>query len=449
MRDHPEVSCEPSRTRRRCEAPHGADAGSLVPMTALQGPRIDSRRSAPTERRSSSAWLRGLCVATVLWGCAEDGTNSLDQTSDAGASSASAECHASSMPATLHEGDVTGLAIDGDTALFVDGALWRIPLAGGAPVKVADVDGARGLASAAGFAYVTGEHAVGAVVPKTESEPALYAVPLDGGDPVLVRDQFSLTYAVADTRSVYLADSGEGILVYTPPSMVATKLGIDIKLSVRALAENGSYLYVAAEDLTNLEKHNGVILRVAKKGGATKALITTEGLPDDIAVDDQGIYWIEEAPYGTFGDGHIARADLDGKHVDSLASVSASSLAMDDDYVYFLADSLSGVPETRRCGHHACKGAERPRLAPHIGRGRGLGRPLLESVIGPEAELVDGGLHPRPSALARQLVTLHDTVISESEVLLAAGVEVSKSFARARALTAACIEPGIWVTRRV
>jgi hypothetical protein len=246
------------------------------------------------------------------------------------------------VPATLYQGGVTGLAIDGDSALFVDGALWRIPLLGGSATKVADVDGAYGLASVGHFAFLTAEHAVGAVGPKTSSESALYAVPLDGGDAVLVRDQFSFSYAVADVRSVYLTDAGGAILVYTPPSTVATTLSIDVKLSLRALAEHGSYLYVAAEDLA---KQKGVILRIVKKGGATKTLITTAGLPDDLAADDQGIYWIEEAPYGTFGDGHIARADLDGTHVESLAGVSASSLAIDDDYVYFLADSLSRVPK--------------------------------------------------------------------------------------------------------
>jgi hypothetical protein len=297
----------------------------------MQRRRIDHR-----------TWLRSLCIAAILSACTEPGT-SQDQTSDAGASSVTAECHASPVPAALHEGGATGLAIDADEALFVDGALWRVPLLGGSPTKVADVDGAYGLVIAAGFAYLTGEHAVGAVGPKTSSESALFAVPLDGGDPLLVRDQFSFTNAVADAHSVYLAGSGGDILVYTPPSTVATTLSIDVKLSVRALAEHGSFLYVAVEDLSNFDTPKGVILRVAKKDGATKTLITTEGLADDLAVDDQSIYWIEEAAYGTFGDGHIARADLDGRHVDSLADATASSLALDDDYVYFLTDSLSRV----------------------------------------------------------------------------------------------------------
>lgn len=299
------------------------------------------------KRRSSRTWLRRLCIAATLAACSEHETDSQDQKSDGGASSASAECHASPMPTTLHEGGVTGLAIDGNDALFVDGALWRIPLTGGSPTKVADVDGAYGLVRVPGFAYVTGEHATGSVGPKTTSESGLYAVPLDGGDPVLVHDQFTLFHAVADARSVYIAGASDGVLVYTPPSTDATTLDLGTNtVSLRALAERGSYVYAAAEDLsTNLDKPHGAILRIAKKGGAAKTLITTEGLPDDLAVDDQGIYWVEEAPYGTFGDGHIARADLDGKHEQSLADVSASSIAIDDEYVYFLADALSRVPK--------------------------------------------------------------------------------------------------------
>jgi hypothetical protein len=303
--------------------------------------------------RSLRKWLRSLCIASALAACNEEG----------GASSASAECHASPMPGTLHEGGVTGLAIDGDDALFVDGALWRIPLAGGSPTKVADVDGAYGLVSAAGFAYLTGEHVTGAAGPKTTSEPALYAVPLDGGDPVWVRDQFTLDYAAADAHSVYIAGASNGVLVYTPPSTDAVTLGLGTNtVSLRALAEHGAYVYAAAEDLSNLDKPHGAIQRIAKTGGAAKTLITTDGLPDDLAVDDQGIYWIEEAPYGTFGDGHIARSDLDGKHVESLAGVSASSIAIDDEYVYFVAEDLSRVPKLGGAVTALVKGLKGPGL---------------------------------------------------------------------------------------
>jgi hypothetical protein len=340
-----------------------------------------------TTELDSPRCLIGLIIGALVAGCEGQ---TISDASGTDASTAPLHCNAPKTAATLYHGGVTGLAVVGGQAVFVDQALFRVPLGGGSPTMLAKVDEAYGLVVGGGFAYFTGSHAVGSVDPqgKQPSESALFSAPITGGDPTLVRDQFSWLYAVGDESSVYIAGPATGdILRFTPPSTTPTRLNIG-QLSIRALTAHGSDLYAAAEDLSNSGAPHGAIVRVPKKGGAALKLVVTAGLPDDIAVDDHGIYWIEGPPYGTFGSGRIAGGDLNGGHVVTLSTTSANAIALDDLYIYFVSDTLSRIPKS---------GGPAETLA------HGLEGPGLLRISGADAIWVDlftkALSDPRPSAL--------------------------------------------------
>jgi hypothetical protein len=296
-----------------------------------------------------------LMIAALAVSCGGAGTDG---------ETAALHCNAPKRVTTLYQGGVTGLAIVGSRAVFVDQALFRVSLAGGSPTMLAKVDDAYGLVVAGGFGYFSGSHAVGSVDAqgKQASESALFSAAIAGGEASLVRDQFSWLYAAADESSVYIAGPVTGeIFKLTPPSAMSTTLKIG-ELSIRALTAHGPDIYAAAEDLSSSAVSHGVIVRVPKKGGAATRVLVTDGLPDDIAVDDHAIYWIEEPPYGTFGSGRIARAGLDGKHVVTLSTTSANAIALDDRYVYFVSDTLSRIPKDRGTEEALASGLEGPGL---------------------------------------------------------------------------------------
>jgi hypothetical protein len=258
-------------------------------------------------------------------------------------------CNAPSVPTTLHSGGITGAAIvDDHVVLAADGhALERVSLADGTAETLLSAEYIYGVHVANATAYFTSNHPVGPATPqgKQPLESALFSLPLAGGDTTLLRDRFAAQSATSDATSAYFAGVGFGeILVFTPPGTDAVTFNLG-RLAIRALTTHANDVYAAAQDYTTPAGDRGAIARMAKNGTAAKVLVTTAGLPNDIAVDDQAIYWLEDAPYGTFGPGHIARSDLDGTHVTTLAMVDASALALDAQYVYFVNDSLSRIPK--------------------------------------------------------------------------------------------------------
>jgi hypothetical protein len=242
-------------------------------------------------------------------------------------------------------------------------------LSGGEPETRFSADYVYGLTVASGVAYFVSDHRVGDADPsgKQSSDSALYAIPLDQGQPTLVRDSFASLSSASDGTSAYFADVDTGkLLVYTPPSLTAAEINLG-KASLRAITTHAGAVYAAAQDVSTPAANRGVIARVAKGGGTPTALITTAGLPNDIVVDDEAVYWTEEAPFGTFGEGHIARAALDGTNVQMLAMVDASALALDADYVYFLTDSLNRIPKRGGAIEVLAAGLEGPGLLRIVG----------------------------------------------------------------------------------
>ncbi len=279
----------------------------------------------------------------IAFGCG--GKSSSNGPSGTEPSVATVRCAAPSTPTVLHQGYVTGVAALGDQAYFVDGSLSRVPLGGGEAVAIVAGNAMSGLVTTADSAFFSGTHPVGDVTPegKQSSETALYSVPLLGGTSTFIRDRFSFGHGAADATSVYVDDVLGKILEFTPPNATPIESPIGTGRSVRDLAVNSTDVFVAFDDLSNATVRGG-ILKIPKGGGAALVIVATAGLPDAVAADDSAVFWFEQPPVGMFGQGHIARADLDGSKVTSLGALLATALAVGANYLYVLSDTMSRIP---------------------------------------------------------------------------------------------------------
>ena len=260
-------------------------------------------------------------------------------------------------------GVVGGLFVFDDRVFFSwSGGLSSVPLGGGPATAIAT--GVSGVAVVGGTLYTTADHPVGSPGSdgKQSSAPALYATPFtgvppdagaSGGTSVLIQDNFVAGPVVTDGASLYVGSgASNGVLKITPPSTTPVTLTFDGTFSIRALAVDATYLYAAVGDITTLPG-NGVIVRMPKSdaGGATDRLLTLPGFPDDLLVDGQALYWIDQPAVGTFGNSRIVRADLDGRNetalVDSSNSVdSPGGIALGPSDLYFTTGSLARLPKT-------------------------------------------------------------------------------------------------------
>lgn len=281
---------------------------------------------------------RACSFALALWSGCEAAHSFVDEPDAAPAPVA--VCHAPEQAITLANGGGTGIAIKDDNVIFIDSGtatLQRVALGGGAPETLSSPGHLTGLAVAGDVAYVASEQSSA-----PEPQRGLYAIPLAAGDPALVLAGFQIEVTTTDATSAYFAGFSGDVFVFTPPSTTAAMLHVD-KVVIRGLATNKGDVYAAAFDFSTPAGPTGVMTRVQKADGTASRLYTTTDLPNAIAVDTDGMYWSEQS--ASFGSGRIARADLDGRHVQTLVMAEASALALDDTYVYFLTDSLNRIPK--------------------------------------------------------------------------------------------------------
>ena len=304
-----------------------------------------------------------IALATAVAACS--GSTLPERAPSPGVDGGAPVCHAPSTETTLFEdmmgGVVGGLFLSGSRVFFSwSGGLSSVPLGGGPATLIAT--GASGVAIVGGTLYTTADHPVGAPSPdgKQSSAPALYATPFtgvspdagaSGGTPVLIQDNFVGGPTATDGASLYVVSVANSILKFTPPSTTPVTLTFDGTFSIRALAVDATYLYAAVGDIST-SPGNGVIVRMPKSdaGGPTDRLLTLPGFPDDLLVDGQALYWIDEPAVGTFGNSRIVRADLDGRNelalVDSSNSVdSPYAIALGPSELYFTTGSLARVPK--------------------------------------------------------------------------------------------------------
>ena len=306
-----------------------------------------------------------VALATAVAAC--NGTTLPERAPSPGSDGGALTCNAPSTETTLFEntsGEVVGgLFVFGGRVFFSwSSGLSSVPLGGGPVTPIAP--GATGVAIVGGTLYTTAEHPVGAPSSdgKQSSAPALYATPFggasadagapDGGAAALVQDNFGAGPTVTDDASLYFASGASGtVLKITPPSTTPVTLTFAGTLSIRSLAVDATYLYAAVGDLTT-SPGNGAIVRMPKSdaGGPTDRLLTLPGFPDDLLVDGQALYWIDEPAVGTFGNSRVVRADLDGQNetalVDGSNSVdSPGEIALGPSDLYFTTGSLGRLPK--------------------------------------------------------------------------------------------------------
>ena len=305
-----------------------------------------------------------IALATTLAACS--GTTPSARAPSPGVDGGVPACNAPSTETTLFEdlmgGVVGGQFVFGGRVFFSwSGGLSSVALGGGPATPIAT--GASGVAIVGGTLYTTADHPVGAPGSdgKQSSAPALYATPFIGGSPdagaaagttILLQDNFVAGPTASDGASLYLASgASDSVLKITPPSTTPVTLTFDGTFSIRALAVDATYLYAAVGDLAT-SPGNGVIVRMPKSdaGGPTDRLLTLPGFPDDLVVDGQALYWIDEPAVGTFGNSRIVRADLDGRNettlVDGSNSVdSPGGIALGPSELYFTTGSLSRLPK--------------------------------------------------------------------------------------------------------
>jgi hypothetical protein len=284
------------------------------------------------------ARLSALLVAAVAMGCGgKSSSKSPGSPTEPSGPDPTPQCTAPVVATPIHQsegGVVGGLALMGGRALMTDGALLSVPLAGGSSTTLVDHLGiGEGLVATTNTVFFTQDN-------------ALYSVAIAGGSTTLVRGSFTINSAAADATSVYLPDTIGKVLKFTPPDVTPTELAIGDKLTVRDLAVNTSDVFVAFQDLSDVSRITGGILKIAKGGGPPSVIVPTAGLPEVIVVDDSTVFWVEDPPVGTFGNGHIARADINGSNVMTLVNQGASSLAVDASHLYMLLDTLSRVPKS-------------------------------------------------------------------------------------------------------
>ena len=306
-----------------------------------------------------------IALVTVVAACS--GTTLPERMPSPGVDGGAPACNAPSTETTLFEdtmgGVVGGLFVFDNRVFFSwSGGLSSVPLGGGPTTAVAT--GVTGVAVVGGTLYTTADHPVGSpgADGKQSSAPALYATPFTGVSPdagaaggtsVLIQDNFVAGPVVTDRASLYLASgASNSVLKITPPSTTPVTLTFNGTFSIRALAVDATYLYAAVGDMTTLPG-NGVIVRMPKSdaGGPTDRLLTLPGFPDDLLVDGQALYWIDQPAVGTFGNSRIVRADLDGRNetalVDSSNSIdSPGEIALGPSDLYFTTGSLARVPKT-------------------------------------------------------------------------------------------------------
>ena len=148
--------------------------------------------------------------------------------------------------------------------------------------------------------------------------------------------------AATDTTTIYLS-SGGALAALTPPAMTPVDIPLDGVLLVDAIAVYGGWIYVAAQELSG--RRQGLIERVPLGGGPAARIVTGIGHPWSLVAGDAGLFWAQDPAVGTYGNGDVMSAHLDGTALTKLLpQVSASALALEGDTLFIASDQIARMP---------------------------------------------------------------------------------------------------------
>lgn len=285
-----------------------------------------------------------------------------------GSETASIAVDAASQPVVLAEaaGNPHAIAVDGTHVYWTHwdaGEIMKAPIAGGAPVVIAESCSTPGIA-------VSGTNVYWTCSPYSGVEDAVpmgvYSAPLDGGTPVLLstgglEDPVGLA---VDATSVYV---GDDYAVKKVPLEGGAAEELALGSGSRRVRVDGTHVYWTNADASSVRKvpieggesvalatgyfesHEvvldathvywttpgegpsvGSVNKVPKEGGVPVALATGQPSPYYIALDDTHVYWVNTSA------GEIRRVPIDGGEAAVVISgVSPNDLAVDGTSIYW------------------------------------------------------------------------------------------------------------------
>ena len=244
-----------------------------------------------------------------------------------------------------------GLAIDGTNIYFTtigtsanndqDGAIWKMPLAGGTPVAIATgQDFPYSIAVRGSSVYWTNYD------PATDTGPTsgrVLSVPIAGGaTPNAIGVGQAYPWGVAtDNTSVYWTCNSSGKVRSAPLAGGATPVVIAQMCdfpgeSAPGTCENPAGIAVDGTSVYFADQLDGV-WKVPLAGG-TPALLQNAAYPAYVTVDSSHVYYTESSStqFG-FANSDVIQTNLDGSNPITLASnlVRAWGIAHDANYVYW------------------------------------------------------------------------------------------------------------------
>jgi hypothetical protein len=175
----------------------------------------------------------------------------------------------------------------------------------------------------------------------------LYVVPLAGGPATdLLPMAPMMTPGATDGSTLFVSSyAGAKLTAMTPPAMRPVPIPLLGGELIDAIAVYGDWIYVAAQDLASRDPSNGLIERVPKAGGTAERIVGGIGHPWSLVAGSAGLFWEQDPPTGTYGNGDIMSAASDGSGVAVLVkSVAASGLALEGDTLIFASDIIGKVP---------------------------------------------------------------------------------------------------------
>lgn len=96
---------------------------------------------------------------------------------------------------------------------------------------------------------------------------------------------------------------------------------------------------------------DGTIWRARRDGSEPMQIISGRYTPSDVAVDSNGIYWVDAGTPEVYADGKVMAARLDGSEITTIASdqLDPRRIEIDGDTVYWLNRGTQGVA---KCSQH-------------------------------------------------------------------------------------------------
>ncbi|AKU96966.1 hypothetical protein AKJ09_03630 [Labilithrix luteola] len=281
-----------------------------------------------------------LAVASVIgasslsFGCGSSAKD--DDVLEGAVVPADGPCTTGAGTTVLSAGISRGIVVD-DTHVYTatDSAIVRVPRGGGTRQILSESSSPTAFAVDESALYYFTSHPVDAPTTdgKGQSATALVRAPRDGGSPELLVDGVSGTAMLSDGKRLYWVDAG-GVNKYVLADDTQSSVVLERGSMVQGMALGAGALFLAVTTLSaegNGVSQHGSIQRIDIATGALTTVIDGLAFPLGLAIDEHRIYFIDGNDYRN---ATIQSARIDGADRTTLATASASSIAVDAHAVY-------------------------------------------------------------------------------------------------------------------